>query len=884
MASDREAASSARKRLRQVTSVLAWFDDWWLDIPGRTDEADLDVSDFLMEDCRRVQGPDGKPHWALTDLIRRRTLRDLGAEGARRTLRAAKKAPADDVQSALHRHLDVSAAVDGSASMTTIPTAADLQAVRWLTGVVPGLPNLATLEAERGLQELIGPLRSFTADGFYGRKQELARLAEHLRDDHGLPLVISGVGGVGKSTLIAKFVTDAVDQTTGLLVGYLNFDRGALAADRPAQLLAEVLRQVVLQSPVYQKRAKPLIEDLRYQEAYDVQGVGRSSQASAPTVRTDISRGLFSQAAKVLQRACPHGLLVMLDTFEEVQRQRITDVFVLWQFLHELRRLVPLTRLVISGRALEAGFGADFVAEVLELGELDEAAAMHMLMKAPGVHVSQDLARRTIDLVSRNPLSLRLAIDILRKSDHDDPLLDLELQEGQIQGQLYRRILKHIEDPNVREIAHPGLVVRVVTPDVIRYVLARPCGIAVPDDDTALRLYNQLEREATLVHSDNQALRHRGDVRKLMLPSLEREAKTKVVKIHRAAVRYYRSEAGVAARGEELYHRLMLEQSVRTLNNYWDPDALPSLLHSIDELPPSGQVYLWSQSQGRVHLDEQVVRAADDRSWATGMESVVVAELRAGRPEVALAMVSERRGPYGESLLPSVEVEALEAMREFEQALDVLRVAREAALRNKRSADAVSLTLDSLRILERMGRFDDAIREVGQLREALQAGQGESALDYLIATTSYLRLLRRSGAESSDEYRAAVADAVEKAERRPRRELTSRPGLLRELLAEIGDASTQLLRFGIGQVGVARGRTDRLDSELEKVDSSVEWTESAESDPWIDDEPDDVTPTFEARGRTGQKVTRYAEDEGLDNDLTTAIKESYQAETDELYS
>jgi hypothetical protein len=885
MRSDSGSASLNRKGLREQAAVLAWFDDSWLELPGTAAEGEVEVSDFLMEECRRVPGPDGEPHWALTDLIRRRTLRDLGAEGAWRHLRASKQMPKDDVQAALFRHLSSDISETRSPNMTSTSIVAELQAVHWLAGVVPGLPNVATLEAERHRQELVSPLRSLTERGFFGRERELARMADHLRDDHGLPLVISGVGGVGKSTLIAKFVTDAIDQTTGLVFAYLNFDRGALAADKPAQLFAEILRQVILQSPADHKLVAPLIEDLLYQERYDVQGLGRSSQTAASTVVTDISRGLFSQAALVLKGACPRGLLVVLDTFEEVQRQRITDIFVLWQFLRELRRLVPLTRVVISGRALDAGFGADFQSDVVELDELDEDAAMHLLMQEPGVHASRELARRTIDLVSRNPLSLRLAIQVLRKSNHDDPLLDLELQEGQIQGQLYRRILKHIDDPDVREIAHPGLVVRVVTPGVIRHVLARPCGIAVPDDRTAVRLYYELEREATLVQSAGQALSHRSDVRKLMLPSLEREAKTRVAQIHRAAVRYYRSQSGTAARAEEIYHRLMLEQSVRTLNKYWDPAALQSLLSSIDELPPSSQVFLWSHSGGQVTLDEQVVRVADDRSWARATEPMVVAELRAGLLQSALRLVMERRGLDGESLLPQVEVEALEAIREFDRALDILRTARGAALRQRRSADAVALTLDVLRILERMGRFDEAVHEARELREALRAGQGESALDYLIVTTSYLRLLRRNGEEGSDAYRAAVADAVEMAERRPRRELISRPGLLRELLAEIGDASIQLLRFGIDTVGVARGASDRLDGELDRVDESLrEPGLDATGDTTEDAHEPDDEQRFEARGRTGQKVKQYADETGLGDGLRAAIRESYQAETDILYS
>jgi hypothetical protein len=47
------------------------------------------------------------------------------------------------------------------------------------------------------------------------------------------------------------------------------------------------------------------------------------------------------------------------------------------------------------------------------------------------------------------------------------------LAETAVQGQLYQQILNHIPDPDLRQLAHPGLVVRRVTRDVIKEVLAR---------------------------------------------------------------------------------------------------------------------------------------------------------------------------------------------------------------------------------------------------------------------------------------------------------------------------------------------------------------------------------------------------------------------------
>ncbi len=872
----RTVVDPERRSLREATAALAWFDDGWLRVPGvDADAADRIVSDFLMDDCVRVPVTGGGHGWSLSDAVRHQTLASLGAEGVRAALLAAEQRPDDPVQAALDR-IVLGRTPRGGAADTDDLTA-ELQVLRWLDGVISDVPDRRDLERRLARDELLQPMRSLVAKGFFGRQDWLAMLAAHVADDGGRPLVISGVGGVGKSTLLAKCVLDAVDASDDVFFAYLNFDRGALEADSPAGLLAEIVRQVALQAPALADRAKTLVDDLTQQEVLDQQATGFSTRGATTTVDTGLFGSLFESAATMLESACTGRLLLVLDTFEEVQRQQLTNIHLLWSFVRALRARVDATRVIVSGRALDSGLHGDEGATVRELTELDEQAAVQLLTSQDDVEVSEELAHRVVDLVSRNPLSLRLALDVLRRSDTQDSLLDLSLQEGQIQGQLYSRILLHIDNPEVRKMAHPGLVVRVLTADVIRYVLAGPCEIAVPDDAAAQHLFHELEREATLVTSDGVALRHRADVRALMLPGLERDQKTQVRKIHRAAIKYYRQIDTVEARAEELYHRMMLGQTERTLDRRWTDDALPLLRESIDELPATGRVYLWSHSKGEVRVDPEVTRLAEDQAWARATELQALAEIRAGRPEVAIELASARRGAAGESLLPRVEVEALEDMRRFDEALEILDVARRAALRRRQADEAVTLSLDRLRVLERMGRFDEAVDEARELRESLRAGRGEGALDFLVASTSYLRLLRRSGQVASNEYEQGANEAAAVAEDLEFRELSSRPGLVRELLAEIGNRSAKLLELGIETVGVARGSSKRLDEQLDKVDRSITDDDARDGD-------DSGGGRGQTRGATAKRVSKYARQVGLDDDLSEAISDAYRDETDGLYS
>ena len=119
-----------------------------------------------------------------------------------------------------------------------------LQAVRWFAGVVPDLPtpgpstrSLAQRRSRSRLTDIAGP-------GFRGRKAELKQLDEWLDDPAGGLIAITGIGGVGKSALVAKL---ALDLAPGAVLLWLDFDRADLAPDNPASVLSILFEQVPIQ-------------------------------------------------------------------------------------------------------------------------------------------------------------------------------------------------------------------------------------------------------------------------------------------------------------------------------------------------------------------------------------------------------------------------------------------------------------------------------------------------------------------------------------------------------------------------------------------------------------------------------------------------------------
>ena len=92
------------------------------------------------------------------------------------------------------------------------------------------------------------------------------------------------------------------------------------------------------------------------------------------------------------------------------------------------------------------------------------------------------------------------------------------MKAEKIQALLYGRIFRHVHADDVRAVAYPGLVVRRITPDVIRDVLAEPCRLELTPERSEYAIFDDLRKEAALVEVDfDGSLRHRVDVRRVML-------------------------------------------------------------------------------------------------------------------------------------------------------------------------------------------------------------------------------------------------------------------------------------------------------------------------------------------------------------------------------
>jgi hypothetical protein len=603
-----------RASYRLAAAVLAGVDDLSSLNPVGPVSGLASASALLENDMVEVRADRLSGRLTLSADIRRKALSELAERNAIESALAANpKERTGPVQARFESYL-LGKAVP--AERQTLAELEDsLQALVWLEGVPISHPPLDEVRRRLDYLRLLAPFESLAGDAvFRGRQSELDSLRMYvgiLRPqsllrriarstfDWAKPieqpaLSIYGPGGVGKSALVARFMLEHARLSDELRTpfAYLDFERPALDIGRPLTLCVEMIRQLYLQFPIYENFGRLL------------EFVSRQAEKLAEVDQRIAAQSALADLLGGIERALgPRPYVVTLDTFEEVQYRGEASAYPFWEMLVDLQRQRPFLRVVVSGRAPVMSLRlADKTPNSMEISALDESASIAFL-KAQGV-TDPDLAARVAGQVGGIPLSLKLAASLIKRDGAGaNGVRDLagrssfwfSASDEMIQGQLFERILGHIHNPQVERLAHPGLVMRRITPQVILYVLNEPCQLEISTMGEADALFDELRSETALVvvgqDEDEEELLHRPDLRRIMLKLLVQKSPAQVNDIHRRAVKWYSSQHGLRARAEELYHRLQLRETI-------DKSALDdrsirfSIQTSISELPLESQLQL----------------------------------------------------------------------------------------------------------------------------------------------------------------------------------------------------------------------------------------------------------------------------------------------------
>jgi hypothetical protein len=766
-----------------AVAVLAAFDPFTVRPARPLEDPDgVSVIDSLLPRCEPVTQGAGRGLWTLSLADRRKHLRQLGTKvKMRAALRANPDRPDLPVQRVFQlvlrgRRLD-------PATLPRPDLAALITLRDWLDGILGGLPPAAEILRAIARADVTAPMRRLVAEAFVDRVEEYDRLRRHAFEGTPAPLFVHGSGGIGKSTLLAVLLLTAADD--GMPIAYLDIDRPTIRPDQPATLLFAMLTQLAPQLDVPPGEMDALIDRV---------GHGLARQDKDRAFETN-AQALADSVRRLRSTLGGRRMLVVIDTFEEAQYLGGEVVQLLLNFLREIAENLPGLRIVIGGRILPEEHSHVFrdAPPPIDLGGLDQESARELLRHAgpPGVSV-RDLDD-VIAVVSRNPMCLKLAARLLRdegvaglRETRSDFLSHLRAEK--IQALLYGRILRHLHSDTARAVAFPGLVVRRITPDVIRQVLAGPCVLDL-GTATADQVFAELSAEVALLGQDDDgSLRHRADVRRSMLEDLTDQVPSEVVAdIDERAVAYYATRDDPVSRAEEIYHRLRLRQPSTVLDDRWMPDAADHLRGAVEELPAAQR--LWLARHLGITLDDAVRRAASQEEWEDQAARRADRFLQARHADDALATVRERSARSPRSPLFAPEAEALRFLRRPDEALRVARAGVESALR----AGAVDMALDLLlkmTVIEE-GRAD--LPAAARLAEeaADVARHSASAVLRLRTSITGLRLRRRRGEATSPE---ALTTAQ-------RRDLRGRPVLLREAAAELGADDPALAAIAVEVLG-----------------------------------------------------------------------------------
>lgn len=748
---------------------------------GTPTEANPRELERLFADSSPVRSQASGARWALRPEIRREALGEMnGVEAWQKALAANSDRPDDKVQSQFEAYVSGTAQPLEEQDQQTL--AATLTVLDWLSSPrlrdrLPSLPDREQVQRAYDRRDLLRPFEALAGKHFRGRakelqqlrdyvgvmqpgsvREQLKRVAEEIFDwTKKPPLVIFGPGGVGKSTLIARFIYEhaTLPETERFPYTYLDFDRSDLPPEEPLTFLIEAVRQLSLQYPEFYAHCERI--RAQWQQQLDPQSerirllrLAERRTTANETPRTEVSSRLanwqpflrdFGQLlANIKVETAP--FLLVLDTFEVVQNSSDAVLVGVFEFLELFQQAVPRLRTVISGRAPVVEENAvtsrvdpkRFPTTPLPLPDFDAEAARGYLefynIPAKDAH---DIFRQ----FGGNPLILSLAAEVWRgdqkqpesagsrglKSIRTTNFFGLRLKEAVLQGMLFTRILGRIEDSRVQNLAHPGLILRRITPDIIRFVLAEPCDVSVPDAATAQQLFDTMRGEGFLVFYDNGVLRHRPDVRRIMVRLLRDEQPDKTQRIQESAIAFYENKSEPAEQAEEIYHRLLLGQPLERVESRWKNEFSRYFNNdTLEELGMTERVWLKQKLGQRLTAQER--QQSGQVVWERETERNAADYIARGHPQEALQLLTARSERSESSPLFALEAEAHLLLNQPEQAANVVIPGLRSASDAGNTRQAFSLLL--LGIQAAKGIHDQAtVEEYLQEADGLAEQRGD---------------------------------------------------------------------------------------------------------------------------------------------------------------
>jgi hypothetical protein len=642
---DARALDTLDDRVKLTAAITTHFDPFTV-LGAKSLLADhrVELIDGLASVCDEVEvAGSSYRHWSMRTEARQHVLRTMTSRPEFQTLLDEIDVPPDDLFATYLcdglRGVDLSALVPRDGAPTAAGVTVDLDLLLRAVRFLEGLPDVVVVagDLERrvrrqiALTEADNALQAVVPTRLVGREREYAELVEYrmtglATDGDWVPsFVLQGPGGVGKSALVSKFVSDQRRDPGAAPLIYLDFDRATLIGATPLDLTLEFTRQLGLA----ESGLDQMLADFRERS--------RSLLGGRENLNIDIGGGASSAALfdlATLLSAWPRRtgpVTIVCDTFEEVAIRGVTAVRDVLQWVAELRNKVQLQQihLIVCGRAVVPDaphLPPDEVAAMfnvqhqLELEDLAPDKAVELLTI---LGVEPGLVERFPPVFGGNPLVLKLIHRFVMANDPDEVqqlLADGErarhdAPSGEVGLRfVYERILNRIKKPMVKALAYPGVVLRRVTPELILEVLVPtsqvPLDVRTPAE--AQQAFNELAEHVWLVKRvAPDAVEHRADVRRLLVPGLEHSTEIDTKAIHRAAATYYAARPASVASDvgeiEEIYHRGFLNDIPEGMTEAQADDVARRLGADLEYWPVRARALVKSLAGRHEQLSEEEV-------------------------------------------------------------------------------------------------------------------------------------------------------------------------------------------------------------------------------------------------------------------------------------
>jgi hypothetical protein len=622
--SEAERLAETTATLVRLAALMGEFD------PLKLMPADIPAAEkpkllaWLALSCEEVVRQNAPPMWRLSDAARRRALQEFSTRrGAAALAESAKQLSDDSFGAALRAALLGEEESPASASRERLD---ELLQARAAARVAPFAARCKASDPRPVQREIANREENTRLDvvlpgDLIGREWELQVIKSFIKgkplpqtyqigaaEPGARALLLTGVGGIGKSALIASLLRDDLRQggrRRMAPVVNIDFDRPNLFGADKIEILRELSRQLGRRL----RSSERALSDMR-QALSELHAAGTDQSSNFQTQLVALN-ALRSALARGKGLARP--VVVILDTFEEiaVRDQHVVLDILDWFDAIKTEGGLGGMRLIVSGRAppdlspeeMEKRFAGH-----LPLAGLDEVAGAELLRrgKETGAHFQGERGPRASRAFRGHPLALRFLSRYAQTNSTAE--IDALIGEGLAshmssdfaQAFLYTRVLGRVRDPEIAKLAHPGLVLRRVTPDLIRDVLAAPCGLGDIDDAAAKRLFDKLASTVWLVTREGPlVVRHRRDLRRLMLPAMMNppsdnktalELRDKAYATHRAAADWYGKRADTTSSPQQqeieaFYHAICAAPNadidIKKAERFG-----PSLGEDISDLPP----------------------------------------------------------------------------------------------------------------------------------------------------------------------------------------------------------------------------------------------------------------------------------------------------------